>query len=79
MVHTDQRCENCRFFDILSLSAADDRTLCLHCLPPIEVSREGYKTDWLFAKVNNNSRCGEWRPILEIGNISAYNEEFTKN
>lgn len=75
MSHTDQRCENCRFFDSLSLSMEDDRATCLRYPPQIEVSQEGYRTDWLFPKVNKTSRCGEWRPILESGNISAYEEE----
>ena len=75
MSNTYQRCENCRFFNSLNLSAEDDRALCLRYPPQIEVSQEGYKTDWLFPRVHKTSRCGEWRPILENGNISAYEKE----
>ena len=76
MAHTDQRCENCRFF---RGAETDDYGACLRYPPQIEVSAEGYRTDWIFPKVNKFSRCGEWRPILESGNISAYDEEFTQD
>jgi len=79
MSNTHQRCENYRFFDNISLSAEDDSASCLRYPPQIEALEIAISRSWLFPRVHKNSRCGEWRPILESGNISAYDEEFTQD
>ena len=79
MSNTHQRCETCRFFDNISLSAEDDSASCLRYPPQIESLEIAISRSWLFPRVHKNSRCGEWRPILESGNISAYDEEFTQD
>ena len=65
-----QTCENCRFFD--QFPSADERTYDGHCLRyPPQFSTHDY-TPWLFPEVRQSNYCGEWRPILENGNIAAY-------
>ena len=68
-----QKCENCRFFDEDNQDVHDGS--CLRFPPKQEVRTDGYYDNWLFPKVRKNARCGEWRPTLVNGNISAYHEE----
>ena len=78
MLNTHQRCETCRFFtDQISTISTGQRedTFCLRYPPQIAVSDPIIYSAWLFPSVHETSRCGEWRPILENGNISAYEEE----
>ena len=71
-----QKCENCRFFDPNSpQSEAPYEGYCLRYPPKQEVRQDGYYDNWLFPKVHKNAQCGEWRPTLVNGNISAYHEE----
>lgn len=79
MSNTHQRCETCRFFSGQDSTAEDDRGSCLRYPPQIEALEIAIFRSWLFPRVHKNSRCGEWRPILESGNISAYDEEFTQD
>ena len=34
-----------------------------------------YEGDWEFPIVREFGHCGEWRPILENGNISVYDNK----
>ena len=86
MSNTHQKCETCRFFSDQDSTAEDDHGSCLRyppqieSFPPqIEALETAISRSWLFPRIHKNSRCGEWRPILESGNISAYDEEFTKD
>lgn len=79
MSNTHQRCETCRFFVDHSSTVEEDQGFCLRYPPQIEALEIAISRSWLFPRVSKGSRCGEWRPILESGNISAYDEEFTKD
>ena len=71
---TQQKCENCRFFhENLSNSERPYEGDCLR-YPP-QLSNNEYGLNFYFPTVNRSSHCGEWRPILASGNISAYEEE----
>ena len=70
-----QTCENCRFFEDVSLKGKDDQTFCLRYPPQLEVGQDGYETIWLFPRVHKTNRCGEWRPILPSGVLYAYDDE----
>ena len=71
-----QYCENCRFFeeDLHSEQRSHDGR-CLRYPPKQEVRMDEYYDNWLFPRVHKSDQCGEWRPILVNGNISAYHEE----
>lgn len=83
-----QYCENCRFFQQDSTEKEERKGECKRFPPQIvwyDVDKEEYeeeaydKVHWRFPEVYEYQRCGEWRPILESGNISAYDEEFTQD
>ena len=78
MPNTHQVCENCRFFQ------RNSKGTTLHPLPenegkcrryPAQFSATDYHHLYRFPTVRESGWCGEWRPILESGNISAYEEE----
>ena len=73
MPNQKQVCENCRFFD---RTGSENKGECLR-YPP---QASHYETIisaviWRFPEVHQADHCGEWRPILESGNISAYDDE----
>ena len=67
-----QNCENCRFFE--KYNHSNPESYAGYCLryPP---QREETLGNWIFPTVHESDQCGEWRPILVNGNISAYHEE----
>ena len=68
-----QYCENCRFFsDPIQTDDGLTKGTCYR-YPPQVTFEDGI--DYYFSpEVYGHNWCGEWRPILENGNISAYYE-----
>ena len=79
-----QHCENCRFFYQLGDDEKEKRKgECLRFPPQViwyDLGDDEYeeeaedKVHWRFPEVHEFYKYGEWRPILENGNISAYYE-----
>ena len=69
----EQKCENCRFFIQSPSSEKPYEGGCLR-YPP-QLSNNEYGRNFYFPTVNRGSLCGEWKPILDSGSISAYDEE----
>ena len=72
-----QTCKNCRFFEQILTSEKEGRTGECHRYPPQAAYKETItnETNWEFPKVYESHHCGEWRPILENGNISVYDNK----
>ena len=51
-----------------------DRGVCRRYPPQFASHPHDTASSW-FPRVDENDYCGEWRPILESRNISAYPEE----
>ena len=80
-----QTCENCRFLDD---NYKDGDPRCHRYPPQSKDERITPKSEssiipgipftanfWRFPKVHKDDWCGEWRPIHNSGNRSAYHEE----
>ena len=71
---SEQKCENCRFFDPNSPNSDSPyEGLCLRYPPQLSNNEKGL--NFYFPMVNRSIHCGEWKPILNSGSISAYDEE----
>ena len=79
-----QKCENCRFFSqLLDDDIEKGKGDCLRYPPQaiwFNVDEEKEydpmnRVYWTFPHVSQSFKCGEWRPILKYGKISAYHEE----
>lgn len=72
-----QKCENCRFF---SQNSSDSKRPydgnCLRYPPQLRSSDYGIgpQPEFHFPRVSQGMHCGEWKPILDSGSISAYDE-----
>ena len=76
----DQNCGNCHFL----IDTYKDEIPRCHRYPP-QAKEETWQpegvistmtaTFWRVPEVEKDHWCGEWRQILENGNISAYSEE----
>ena len=82
MPNPQQTCGNCRFLDD---NYKDGEPRC-HRYPPQAKDETDFHEPpllgafevhlWRFPEVNKDHHwCGEWKPILTSGNISAYEEE----
>ena len=77
MPNPQQTCGNCRFLD----DTYEDGNPRCHRYPPQDKEKVwdpkgNMLTYWYFPEVNKDTDwCGEWRPILENGDISAYSED----
>ena len=89
MIKSLQRCQNCRFFKREWRKVQkgkpgrwgyywwdeykrQDNGVCRRYPPQLAGTELVYHG---FPRVDENDYCGEWRPILESMNISAYTEE----
>ena len=75
-----QACKNCRFFrEITDYSTPKRKDIIGECrrYPPQAVYQETIinETNWRFPVVGEFHHCGEWRSILESGNISVYDDK----
>ena len=80
MKNQRQNCGNCRFLDD---TYKDEQARC-HRYPP-QAKEETWQpegivstltaTFWRAPEVEKDHWCGEWKPVLTSGNISAYEEE----
>ena len=73
-----QKCGICRFFQrnpkrTNHWSPPEDHGKCRRY--PAQFSTTDYRDSYRFPTVHESDWCGEWRPILESGNISAYEEK----
>ena len=82
MPKLQQTCENCRFLDD---TYTDGNARC-HRYPPQATDETHYPEDsliitpmelhvWRFPEVDKRDWCGEWRPILQNGDVSVYAED----
>ena len=77
MPNPQQTCGNCRFLDD---TYKDGKPRC-HRYPPQEKEKVPHPVGslsffWFFPDVKKDTDwCGEWRPTLASGNISAYDDE----
>ncbi|MCG8625519.1 MAG: hypothetical protein MJE68_26415 [Proteobacteria bacterium] len=69
-----QTCETCRFFYQRSSQKGTDDGECLR-YPPQLVNDGINEPYWSFPETRTFNNCGEWKPILESGNTSVYDEE----
>ena len=67
----DQTCGNCHFLD----DTYENGIPRCHRYPPQVRVTLTTSNLWLFPEMDKQNWCGEWRPILTSGSISAYEEE----
>lgn len=72
-----QTCKNCRFFKQITIPVEKSRRGRCYRYPP-QAAYKGTipnEINWEFPLVYEFHQCGEWRPILENGNISVYDNK----
>ena len=77
MLNPQQTCGNCRFLDD---TYKDGNSRCHRYSPQAQDETHFYEEPltgsfevhaWRFPEMDKGDWCGEWRPILASGNISA--------